>query len=135
MIKTLRRLELAIVLACSLFAGIASASITASVAVTGSAIHINVSETLSNPSVRVSGPDGFYQTANGLVVYADGVIQDGQYSYEVSAELSETSVTTARDSGDNGRDSSNGQLQTPVGVVYSGFFIVSGGTVAAATEE
>lgn len=85
-------------------------------------------------SIRVSGPgDFFIDTSTTLIESTDGVLLDGQYSFEVSA-VSAEQVGVRSSSQNNGR-SEGATRQQPIVVVESGGFRISNGQIAGSRLE
>ncbi len=106
-----------------------------SINVAGDTISIMVSKALKKPSLKVSGPDGFYLSGKGLDLTADSILADGQYRFEIVAKVPKAAITKEKKKLNNGRDSANKPKKRPFATVYSGYFILQNGQVLEGIEE
>jgi hypothetical protein len=126
------RLPIAAILAI----GLGGAAIAAEpmAAVSGNGIAVSKTSGLSNVTLTISGPDGFYVrkfAKSGSPSVALGglsALPDGTYAYEVTGATNETVVVT--DTLDNGRGP-NARSTMLKGTSSSGYFTVSGGAIVS----
>lgn len=84
-------------------------------------------------SLRVSGPEGFYVETESSSFSTENGLADGQYSYEIYAEVESVAVTA--DAGNSGRGENAGRSGVTTDVVESGNFRLFNGAVVNNNEE
>jgi hypothetical protein len=121
-------------LAALLAVGFSSAcfadDIVAAEQITGSKLGVQLKTPLHNARLTISGPDGFHASASSksgevaIDLSASGAMEDGEYSYQLTAATGEKAKV--RTKLNNGRDRDAEPLK---GVAMSGTFNVKAGKI------
>jgi hypothetical protein len=89
-------------------------------------------------SIRVSGPNDFYQETEGISFYVASGLLDGQYSFEIYGQVANITESFERDNkgiGYVGRNKDFKSTSVIVKVIESGYFRISNGSVVKAGVE
>ena len=89
-------------------------------------------------SIRVSGPNDFYQETEGISFYVASGLLDGQYSFEIYGQVANSNKSIERDNtdhGDAGRTRNFRSTGVRVKVIESGHFRILNGSVVKARVE
>lgn len=119
-------------------AAFANEGMDAKVTLRGSEVHVKLGAGLSNATLSISGPNGFYaQTSSesgspSIDLIKAGGLADGVYTYEVTAATSET--TENLNPMDNGRGGVD-DATSVVSASTSGSFRASGGIIAKLASQ
>lgn len=116
----------------------ANAGMDAQVTLRGSEVHVKLGAGLSNATLSISGPNGFYAKAfspsgsPSIDLIKAGGTADGVYTYEVTAATSETTENlNPMDNGRGGVDDGS----SVVSASTTGSFHASGGIIADKADD
>ncbi|MDB4281795.1 hypothetical protein N9872_02340 [Paraglaciecola sp.] len=89
-------------------------------------------------SIRLSGPNDFYQETKRMRFYATSGLLDGQYSFEIYGQVVNTTENIERNNkvrGDAGRTKDFKSTGVIIKIIESGYFRISNGSVVNSRVE